>query len=346
MDKSGRSTNRARVALARLAHALLVVLLPGQLLPGLALVTTSESRAQASAWPTKPLRLVVPFAPGAVTDQIGRTVAARLSQNLGQPVVVENKAGAGGTLGAELVAHAAGDGYTLLLGEPGSTAINATLMKGQLGFDPANDLIGVSQIVEVPLIMVAHPSLGIRSLAELPNASRQRPLPYGSAGTGTMQHLTVEMLRLQSGAALIHVPYRGGAPAMTDLLSGQLPLLVLTVPTAFPHLQAGKIVPLAVLSRARVAAVPDVATAIEEGYAGFAVVPWQGFFVPAATPTSLIVRLNAEIRRAAASPDVHDKLTAVGNEVVTGTPEAFQQLVRDEIVRWAKVIKEAGVTAN
>ena len=161
-----------------------------------------------------------------------------------------------------------------------------------------------------------------------------------------MQHLTVEMLRLQSGAALIHVPYRGGAPAMTDLLSGQLPLLVLTVPTALPHLQAGKIVPLAVLSRARVAAVSDVATAIEEGYAGFAVVPWQGFFVPAATPTSLIVRLNAEIRRAAASPDVHDKLTAVGNEVVTGTPEAFQQLVRDETVRWAKVIKDAGVTAN
>ena len=301
-----------------------------------------HATAFAQAYPSKPVRILVGFAAGASTDQLARVIAARLSPSLGQPVVVENRAGAGGTIAADAVAKSAPDGYTLLLGEPGGMAVAPSMMKS-LTYDPVKDFAAIGQIISITFLIVAHPSLGAKSLKDL---RKDKPLPYGSAGTGTMQHLAVELLKRNSGLPFEHVAYKGGAPALNDLLGGQIPLLVITAGTILPHVKAGKVVPLVTLNANRSKFFPDVPTAKESGYPQYEVDGWQGFFGPAGTPREIITRLNAEVRKVMETPEVVQTLVAAGNEIVTGSPEAFAKQVREDGARWSKVVRDIGLSPN
>jgi tripartite-type tricarboxylate transporter receptor subunit TctC len=303
------------------------------------------SQAGAQPYPNKPIRIEVGFAAGASTDQLARVVAAKLSQNIGQPVIVENRAGAGGSIAADATAKAAPDGYTLLLGEPGAMAIAPSMIKG-LSYDPVKDFAPIGQVISITVLLVAHPSFGAKKLADLKSLSGGKPLPYGSAGPGTMQHLAVEQLKKATGLPLEHVPYKGGAPALNDLLGGQIPLLVITAGTIVPHVKAGKVVPLVVLNAERSRFFPEVPTARESGYPDFAVGGWQGFFAPAGTPRDLVLRLNSEIRKVMETPEIVQTLVAAGNELVTGSPEDFGKKVRDDGERWGKVVRELKLAPN
>jgi len=299
----------------------------------------------AQSWPAKPVRIMVGFAAGASTDQLARVVAAKLAERLGQPVIVENRAGAGGTLAVNEVAKAAPDGHTLVLGEPGGMAVAPAMMKG-LAYDPRRDFASVGQLISITFLLVANPSFPAKRFAELKAAGAGKTLPYGSAGTGTVQHLAMEMLKKSSGLPFEHVPYKGGAPALNDLLGGQIPLLVITAATIVPHVKAGKVHPLVTLNAARSKFFPELPTVRESGYPDYAVDGWQGLFAPAGTPGEIVARLNAEVRTIMALPDVVQTLVNAGNEIVTGTPEAFAARVREDIERWSRVVRETGITAN
>jgi len=311
----------------------------------LAAAVAVHGTSMAQAYPSKPLRIQVGFAAGASTDQLARVIAARLSQNIGQPVIVENRAGAGGTIAADAVAKAAPDGYTLLLGEPGSMAVAPSVMKG-LAYDPVKDFVPIGQVISITFLIVAHPSFGAKKLADLKTLGGAKPIAYGSAGTGTVQHLAMELLKKTSGLPLEHVPYKGGAPALNDLLGGQIPLLVITAGTIVPHVKAGKVTPLVVLNANRSKFFPDLPTARESGYPDYAVDGWQGFFAPAGTPREIITRLNAEVRKVMETPEVVQTLVTAGNEIITGSPEEFGKKVRDDGARWGKVVRDIGLTPN
>jgi tripartite-type tricarboxylate transporter receptor subunit TctC len=299
--------------------------------------------AQAS-YPDRPLRILLGFAPGAITDTLARTVGAQLARSMGQPVVVENRAGAGGTLAAEAVAKAPADGYTLLLGEAGSLSINPLLMT-RIPYDVERDFAPVTQVVNLPLVLVTHPGTRMQRPADLVAFSQEgKALNYGSAGQGTIQHLSVELFRGASRLPLTHVPYRGGAPALTDLLGGQIPLLVATVPTVAAQVKAGKAVPLVIMGRNRSPVLPEVPTLAEAGFGTLEMGnPWQGFFVPAGTPPAIINRLDAEIRKALEVPEVREKLLGAGAEIVMRSPEEFRQTLRTERDIWRRAIQLGGV---
>jgi tripartite-type tricarboxylate transporter receptor subunit TctC len=304
-----------------------------------------QGHAVAQAYPNKPIRVMVGFAAGAATDQLARIIGARLSQNLGQPVIIENRAGAGGTIAADATAKSAPDGYTLLLGEPGSMVVAPSMMKG-LAYDPVKNFEAIGQVISITFLIVAHPSSGLKSLADLKTQGAGKPLPYGSAGTGTMQHLSVELLKKSTGIPFEHVAYKGGAPALNDLLGGQIPLLVITAGTIVPHVKAGKVVPLVVLNASRSRFFPDVPTAKESGYPDYAVDGWQGFFAPAGTPRAIVARLNAEIRKVVETPEVAQTMLNAGHEPATGTPEALARQVREDGARWGKVVRELGLSPS
>jgi tripartite-type tricarboxylate transporter receptor subunit TctC len=299
----------------------------------------------AQTYPSKPVRIQVGFAAGASTDQLARVIAAKLSERIGQPVIVENRAGAGGTIAAAEVAKSAPDGHTLILGEPGGMAVAPAMMKS-LPYDPRTAFTPIGQVISISFFLVANPQFPAKKLSDLKALGAGRTLPYGSAGTGTIQHLAMEMFKRATGFPFEHIPYKGGAPAMNDLLGGQIPLLVITGATIAPHVKAGKVVPLVTLNATRSKFYPDVPTAIESGYRDFAVDGWQGFFAPAGTPRDIVVRLNGEVRKILEMPDVVQTLVNAGNEIVTGTPEAFAKQVQDDIERWAKVVRETGITPN
>lgn len=310
----------------------------------LACVTVS-SQALAQAYPSRPVRIQVGFAAGASTDQLARVIGAKLSERLGQPVIIENRAGAGGTIAAAEAAKSAPDGHTLILGEPGGMAVAPAMMKS-LPYDPRSAFTPIGQVISISFFLVANPQFPAKKLSDLKGLGAGKTLPYGSAGTGTIQHLAMEMFKRATGLPFEHIPYKGGAPAMNDLLGGQIPLLIITGATIAPHVKAGKVVPLVTLNAARSKFYPDVPTAIESGYRDFAVDGWQGFFAPAGTPRDIVVRLNSEVRRILEMPDVVQTLVAAGNEIVTGTPEDFARQVREDIERWARVVRETGITAN
>ena len=310
-------------------------------LVGLALSATCA----AQIYPTKPVRVLVGFAAGASTDQLARVIAAKLSERLGQPVIVENRAGAGGTIAVSEVARAAPDGHTLVLGEPGGMAVAPAMMKS-LPYDPRKDFAPIGQVISITFLLVANPSFPAKKLSDLKTLAGGKTLPYGSAGTGTVQHLAIEMLKKSSGLPFEHVAYKGGAPALNDLLGGQIPLLVITAGTILPHVKAGKVVPIVTLNASRSKFFPDLPTVKESGYPDYAVDGWQGFFAPAGTSRNIVVRLNGEIRKIMEMPDVVQTLVNAGNEIVTGTPEAFGQQVREDIERWGKVVRETGITPN
>ena len=302
--------------------------------------------ALGQAYPTKPVRMIAASSPGSAVDIVARIVAQKLGEQLGQQVVVDNRAGAGGNLGAELAAKAAPDGYTLFMGTP-AHAINTGLYR-KLNYDLIRDFSPVTQVTSGQYVVVVHPSLPAKSIRELIALARAKPgqLNYASAGSGNATHLAGELFASATRIKLVHVPYKGSGPAVTDLVGGQVQLMFANLVAALPQVKTGRIRALAVTGQTRAAAAPELPTVIEAGVPGYVVTSWFGVLVPAATPRELIMKLNAELARTMSAPDVRDRLAADGAEPTTGTPEQFGAFLRAEINRWTKVVKDAGIVAE
>ena len=297
----------------------------------------------AAEFPDRPVRLIVPFAPGAGQDITGRLLAQRLTDAWSQQVVVDNRPGAGSNIGAELGARAPADGYTLLLANE-AMAINATLTR-KLPFDPLHDLTAVSLVVINPRIFVIHPGVPANNIKELIAFARTKPggVSYGSSGVGTGPHLAAALLASMAKVQMTHVPYKGVAPAMTDLLGGQIQLIVSTVLSAMPHIQSGKLRALAVTTTKRSAALPNIPTVAESALPGYEATAWSMLMTPAQTPRVLVAHIHASAARAIDNAEVRKRYAAEGGETVGSTPEYAAKFLTAEIQRWAKVIKEAGV---
>ena len=295
--------------------------------------------AQADAYPSKSIRIVVPFPPGGATDIAARLIGTKLSERWKQPVVVENKPGAGGNLGSDIVAKAPPDGYTLVMGVTGSHAINTSLYS-KMPYDPVADFEPITQVAVVPNVVVVHPGVPAATLAELVALAKKEPgkLNYASLGNGTAAHLTMEMFKTAAGIDLAHIPYKGSAPAVADLLAGQVQVMVDGLPSALPHVKAGKLRALAVTSAKRSAAAPDLPTIAESGYPGFFADAWSGLFAPKHTPKPIVDKLAAEVQRILDLPDVRERLASLGAEPVGSTPAEFAGHVRREIDKWSRVV--------
>jgi tripartite-type tricarboxylate transporter receptor subunit TctC len=298
------------------------------------------------AYPSKPVRLILPFPPGGGTDILGRLVAERLSARLGQPVVTENRGGAGGNLGAEAAVRAAPDGYTLLLAAP-TLAISPSLY-AKLSYDPLKDLAAISLVATVPNVMITHPSVPAQTLQEFIALAKAKPgeMNFGSGGSGTSNHLGGEMFNIVAGVKLVHVPYKGVNLAMNDAMAGNIHLVLIGIPAAAPQIKAGKLRALAVLAPQRSDALPDVPTAAEAGLPDLDVTTWYGLLAPAATPRPIIARLNAEIVRTMREPELNERLAAMAVDPVTSTPEEFAIYIRQETAKWGDVVRKAGLRAD
>lgn len=296
----------------------------------------------AQGYPGKPLRMIVPFPPGGVTDIMARTVANKISAELGQPVVVENRAGASGMIGAELAAKSPADGYTLLMGNISTLAINSATF-AKLPYDPVASFAPVSMVAVQPLLVAVHPSVPAQSLQELVTLARGKPgvLNYGTAGSSI--HLAVEFFNAAAGIRMNHVPYKGSSPAITDLVGGQIQVLFDPFSTLYPQVRAGKARGLAVTTARRSSVAPDLPTVAESGFPGFDVSSWQGIVVPAGTPNEVVARLNRETVKALSLAEVRAQFAQHGTEASPSTPEQFSAYIRQEIARWQKVARDAGV---
>ena len=299
-------------------------------------------------YPTKSIKLIVPYPPGGATDVIGRVLAQRLTAPLGQSVVIDNRGGAGGNIGAEAVARSAPDGYTLLMGALTSHSIMATLEKDTIRYDLNKDLVAVAVVGSVPLVWVVTPSLPVKSLQELVAYAKANPgkLSYASSGAGAPQRMCAELFRLKIGADMIHVPYKGSGPAMGDLVGGQVNTMCETVPAALQLIKAGKLRALAVTTAERISQLPDVPTAAEAGVPGIEVASLFGVMAPTGTPAPIIARLNAEIQKILSTPEAQEQLLQQGAYAVKMTPEQSGERIRKEISQWAKVIQDAKIKAN
>ena len=314
------------------------------LLLGAILITPLTAAAQQ--YPTKAIRFVVPFAPGGGTDIIGRVVAQALNDALGQPVVVDNRGGAGSTLGTEIVAKSPADGYTILFGNI-SLAFNATLYT-KLRYDTIRDLAPISLSAVQPNILVIHPGLPAKNLKEFIELARAHPgkYNYASAGTGSGTHLAAELLKLQTKIDIVHVPYKGTGPALTDLLGGQINMMVSTFASALPHVKSGRMRALGVTTVKRSPAAPDVPTLIEGGVAGYDYSTWYGLLAPAGTPKPVIDMLNASNRKVLARDDIKQKLESQGVDPIVNTPAEFSAYMKSETEKWGKVVKATGAKAE
>ena len=315
--------------------------LAGAMVAPLCAQTTSTSSGQA--YPAKPVRLILPFPPGGPTDLLGRVIAQKLSDQLGQPVVVDNRGGAGGNLGVELAAKSPPDGYTLVLSSP-LIAISPSLYV-KLNYDPIKDLAPISLVAYIQNVMLVHPSVPAKTLKEFIQLARANPgkLNFGTGGTGTTTHLAAELLKVIAKIDIVHVPYKGTGLALIGLVGGQVDMLIMAAPAANSQIQAGKARALAVLSAKRVSELPNVPTTKEAGVDNFEVPIWYGILAPAATPRDIINRLNLELNKALAAPDVRERLKKVDVEPVTNTPQQFAEFIKAETVRYAKVIKASGI---
>jgi len=298
--------------------------------------------ALAAEYPTKPVRFVVGFAPGGGTDTTARAMANRLTELLKQQVVVDNRPGAAGNIAAEIVSNAQPDGYTVLMGTIAALAINPSLYK-KLPFDPVKDLAPVTLAVDSTNILVVHPTVPAKSVKELVALAKSKSLNGGSSGVGGTGHLALELFNLQAGTKIIHVPYKGGGPAMVDLLGGNINLIFATAASAMPHIKSGKIRALAVTTAKRSGLVPDLPTVAEAGLPGFEANNWYGVLVPAGTPRAITNRLNKEITATLNTPAVKDFLFKQGLDANPGTPESFGNYIKAETAKWAKVTKAAGL---
>ncbi|WP_158273228.1 tripartite tricarboxylate transporter substrate binding protein [Limnohabitans sp. WS1] len=302
---------------------------------------SSLAWAQAD-FPNKPLRMIVPFPPGGVTDIVARTVSVKLSADLGQPIVVENRAGASGAIGAELGARAPADGYTLIMGNISTLAINSATF-AKLGYDPVTSFDPVSMVAVQPLLITVHPGVAAKTLGELVQLAKNQPgqLNYGTAGSSI--HLAVEQFNSLAGIRMNHIAYKGSAPAITDLVGGQIQVLFDPFSSIYPQVAAGKARALAVTTDKRASAAPQLPTVAEQGYAGFDVSSWQGIVVPAGTPKSVVQRLHRGLANVMASAEVKDKFSQYSAMAVATSPEEFSAYIKQELVRWKKVAQQAGV---
>jgi len=310
----------------------------------LAMIVGGTSIAQGQSYPTKPLRFVVPFPPGGPLDIMARGIGMKLQQAWGQPVVVENRPGAGGGIGADAVAKSAGDGYTLLMGAVSTHAINPWLY-AKIPYDPVKDFIPVTLVAQVPNILVVNPSLPVKSVKELIAYAKAKPgtLSFASGSTGSTGHLAGELFKTMAGVDMVHVPYKGAAPAMFDLLAGQTQLMFDNIANALPQVKGGKLRALAVTTLKRSPAVPDLPTIDEAGLKGFDLTTWFGVLVPAKTPAPLVDKLNAEIVKALSSKELHERLTAMGTEPPSITsPAEFAAFIQRESAKYKQVVKSSG----
>lgn len=323
----------------RRALAGVVLVATGVCMPGVVMA--------ADAYPSKPIRFVVPYPPGGPTDLMARLLQASLQSRLGAPVVVENRAGAGGNIGTDAVAKAAPDGYTILLAASGPMAVNPTLYK-HLPYNPQKDLAPVIQISAFPLVLEVHPSSPVKDVKSFLAAVKNKPgdFSFASAGNGTPQHLVGELFNTAAGTKMQHVAYKGAGPALNDVLGAQVPVMFDILASSLPYIKSGKLRPLAVSTRTRVPALPDVPTLAESGLPGFEFVNWHGIAVPAGTPAEIVQKLNKTINTIFADAEFRKRWEAIGTPVVGGTPEAFGALIHSETSRLGKIVRDTGATVD
>lgn len=312
----------------------------------LALAALAPLAAAQQAYPNKPVRIIVPYPPGGTADIVGRTIAEKLSGTWGQSVIVENRAGAGGTIGVDAAAKSAPDGYTMVLGVTGPLTIVPSI-NPQLPYDPLRDLLPITLVAAVPSVIAVHPSVPARDLRELIALAKSQPgkLSFASAGTGTSVHIAGELLKAMAGVDILHVPYKGGAPALNDVMGGQVSMIIENMPQLLPHVRAGKIRALAVTTRERSAVLPDL-PAVAEVLPGYEATTWFGLLAPAGTPQDIVRKVQADVAKIVALPGVKERLASLGAEVIASTPEAFAAHLRSELLRFAKVIKDAGIKVD
>jgi tripartite-type tricarboxylate transporter receptor subunit TctC len=312
-----------------------------------AALAQGPSTGSGQGYPAKPVKLIVPFPPGGAVDYYARTVQPRLAESLGQPVLVENRAGAGGMIGAELVAKSAPDGYTLLVGNIAALAMNVGIY-AKMPYDPVRDLTPILRTVAVDYVMVVHPSVPARTVAEFVAYAKANPgkLTYGSAGSGSAPHLSTELFKQRAGVDLVHVPFKGGGPMVTDLLGGQIQMVIADQANLMPHVKAGKLRALAVGTLVRSANHPDLPTIAESGYPGFEARAWQGIAGPAGMSPDVVRQLQAAIAKVMAMPDVRARLVEGGLDPIVSTPEEFGEFIRAEIAKWSKVAKDVGARVD
>lgn len=315
-------------------------------LAALALAAFVQIAYAQGTFPSRTITMVVGFAPGGGTDTVARIVAKKMAESVGQTVVVENKAGAGGTVATHQVARSAPDGYTVLLGSVGSIAVAPHLI-AKLPYDPMRDLAPITMAVEFPNVLVVQPGLAA-TLTEFVQLAKAKPgtISYGSSGVGGIGHLAGALLALTAGIDIVHVPYKGGGPAMQDLLGGQIPAIIATPVTALPHVKAGKVRALATTGAARAALMPDIPTVAESGYPGYEATNWYAYYAPAGTPKEVLERLHRELVQALKAPDTREQLDRQGIEAKPGTPEELRKYMERELATWGKVVKAAGIQAN
>ena len=310
-------------------------------------MSIATGAAAQGAWPSKPIRFIVPFPPGGSADVMGRIIATELSKSLSQQFIIENRSGGGGTIGVAAGLKSPPDGYTVFLGASGAMAISPTLVP-DLPYDPTRDMAPVSKLAMAPLALVVPASSPMRSVRDLIATAKAKPgsLSYGSAGNGTTQHLAGELLKQMAGIDMTHIPYKGSVPAVTDTLAGQVPLAIVDLTSALAHIRSGKLRALGTAGGKRTAIAPDIAALAEGGLPGFDVTSTFIMGAPAGVPRDIITRLNAATVRVLAIPEVRERILASGLEAISSTPEELGAFVRDEIAKWAKVIKASGIKAD
>jgi tripartite-type tricarboxylate transporter receptor subunit TctC len=333
LDASSEQGSRLRDATVRESAAAAVLL--------------AQASDASTRYPARPVRFIVPFTAGGGGDIIIREISQRLTARLGQPFVVDNRTGAGGSVGTELAARAPADGYTLLMANVAPMAINVSVYK-KLSYDPAKDFSPITLIASFPNVLVVHPAVPARTLAELIAAARAQPgqLTCASAGAGSTTHLSLEFFRAQAKVDIIHVPYKGGGIALIDLVGGQVNMYFGAMPASLPHIRTGRLRALGVTSLARSSAAPEIPTIAEAGFTGFEAVTWIGAVAPAGVPTVIVTRLNKELADILRAPDLREKLLREGAEPMTTSPGEFAAYIRAEIAKWAGVVKLAGITAQ
>ena len=324
--------SRARVALAVVAAGLLCV-------------STTQAQTGPSPFPSKVVRIVVPQTPGGASDALARIIGQKLSEKWGQGVVVENRPGAGGNIGMDAVAKSPADGYTLLMSYVGSHAINVSIYK-KLPFDPEADFSAVATLANVPFVAVANAAVPVSGIKDLAAYTTKSAVSFGSAGNGSVNHLLGEMFNTATGAKMQHVPYKGAAPALTDLISGQIQVVFTSLPSVAQHIRAGTVKGLAVTGSKRAQAFKDIPTIAESGYPGFVINPWFGLFAPKGTPPAVVNRINADVNLLLGDKDVQDKFAVLGAEPFETTPQEFTAILHADIQKWAAVVKSSGATAD
>ena len=310
-------------------------------------VLTTAQAQPAASYPSKPIKVIVPFTAGGGGDILARLVMLRVAKELGQPIIFENLAGAGGNVGSAVAARAPADGYTLLYGTNGTLAINQTIYKSP-GFNPLKDFEPVSQLTQLAAMVVVRPTLAVNSMAELTKLLKANPGKYsfGSAGNGTTSHLAGEIYKSRAGVAVVHIPYRGGAQAMTDLIGGQVDMMIEVMPNAALQAKAGRVKPLAVTTAKRVAAWPDVPTIAESGLPGFEVSAWDAIVVPAGTPRAIVDKINAAIHKASLDAELRSQLQQRGADMAPGTPEELSKYIASNITLWGDAVKRSGASVD